>query len=472
MSKSISCQVLVVGAGPGGYVAAIRAGQLGLNTVIVEAERAGGTCLVRGCIPSKAMIHAATRFEQINSHVDEAKLGIHVPQPAQLNMGQLVDWKDAIVSRLSGGVEALLKKNKVTRISGWAQFSDAKNCTVDTPEGAVSIVAEHVILGTGSRATELPSLPFSENVISSTEALELRELPNHLVIVGAGYIGLELGIAYRKLGSKVTFIEGTDAIVPLFDQELTAPVAKWLNQHDVEVTYSARAQSVTDHGSGEGATLTYTDKNGIEQTIHADKVLVTTGRKPNTHDFGLENMCLDMDGAFVKVDKQCRTAMKNVWAIGDVVGEPMLAHKASAQGEMVAEIISGLKREFSPAVIPAVCFTEPELVGVGLTPALAKAQGIETKVGKFPFAAIGKALTMEAGQDGGFVRVTARKDNHVIIGIHAVGAHVAELSNQFATAIEMGARLEDLVNIIHVHPTLGEATMEAAMATLGHAIHI
>ena len=179
-----------------------------------------------------------------------------------------------------------------------------------------------------------------------------------------------------------------------------------------------------------------------------------------------------MDGAFVKVDNQCRTAMKNVWAIGDLVGEPMLAHKASAQGEMVAEIISGLKREFNPSVIPAVCFTEPELVGVGLTAVEAKSQGIETLVGKFPFAAIGKALAMEAGNDGGFVRITARKDNHVVIGIHAVGAHVAELSNQFATAIEMGARLEDLANTIHVHPTLGEATMEAAMLTLGHAIHI
>jgi len=343
---------------------------------------------------------------------------------------------------------------------------------VDTAQGIVNIKAEHVILATGSTATALPFLPYSENVISSTQALEQHELPNHLVVIGAGYIGLEMGIAYRKLGAKVTFVEGMDSIVPLFDKELTKPVATWLKNHNVEIEYSARAVSVIEHGTGEGATLTYSDKNGIEHSIHGDKILVTVGRRPNTQGYGLANMCVDMDGAFVKVDNQCRTAMKNVWAIGDLVGEPMLAHKASAQGEMVAEIISGLKREFNPSVIPAVCFTEPELVGVGLTAVEAKSQGIETLVGKFPFAAIGKALAMEAGNDGGFVRITARKDNHVVIGIHAVGAHVAELSNQFATAIEMGARLEDLANTIHVHPTLGEATMEAAMLTLGHAIHI
>jgi dihydrolipoamide dehydrogenase len=472
MTNSIKCKVLVIGAGPGGYVAAIRAGQLGLDTVIVEGDKAGGTCLIRGCIPSKALIHAASRFEDINSHYGDGKLGIVVSQPPQLNMPKLIQWKDSIVARLSGGVELLLKKNKVRQIKGWATFSDAKNCTVETSSGTQHIQAEHVILANGSRATELPFLPYSTNVISSTKALEQQELPNNLVVIGAGYIGLEMGIAYRKLGAKVTFIEGMDRIVPLYDKELTQPVANWLKNKGVNIEYNARAQSVIDHGIGEGATLKYTDKKGNEKKIHGDKILVTVGRRPNTQGYGLENMCVDMDGDFVKVDKQCRTAMKNVWAIGDLVGEPMLAHKASAQGEMVAEIISGLKREFNPRVIPAVCFTEPELVGVGLTPENAKAQKIETIVGKFPFAAIGKALAMDAGTDGGFVRITARKDNHVVIGIHAVGAHVAELSNQFVLAIEMGSRLEDLANTIHVHPTLGEATMEAAMASLGHAIHI
>ena len=200
-------------------------------------------------------------------------------------------------------------------------------------------------------------------------------------------------------------------------------------------------------------------------------MLVTVGRRPNTQGWGLENMCIDMQGASIKVDKQCRTSMKNVWAIGDLVGQPMLAHKASAQGEMVAEIIAGERREFDARAIPAVCFTEPEIVGVGLSPTEAKQQGIETVVGKFPFAAIGKALAMNAGTDGGFVRLTARADNHLVIGMHAVGTHVAELSNQFALALELGARLEDIAGTIHVHPTLGEATMEAALAGLGKAIH-
>ncbi len=468
--KQISCKVLVIGAGPGGYVAAIRAGQLGLDTVIVEGDRCGGTCLIRGCIPSKAMIHAATRFEELSAHTGDGKLGISITAKPELDMSKLVDWKESIVDRLSGGVEGLLKKNKVNRVVGWANFKDAKHCTVATADGDVEISAEHVILANGSSITELPSLPFSDNVITSTDALKLRTLPEHLVVIGAGYIGLEMGIAYRKLGAKVTFIEGLDRLLPLYDKEMTRPIQNWLKKHDVEVIYSARAQGVNDEGAK--PVLEYTDKDGNNQQIEGDKILVTVGRRPNTQGWGLENMCLDMDGAFVKVDNQCRTAMKNVWAIGDLVGEPMLAHKASAQGEMVAEIIAGERREFDPVAIPAVCFTEPEIVGVGLTPNEAKEQGIETTVGKFPFAAIGKALAMEAGSDGGFVRITARKDNHLILGIHAVGAHVAELSNQFALALEMGATLEDLANTIHVHPTLGEATMEAAMASLGHAIHI
>jgi dihydrolipoamide dehydrogenase len=468
--QSLSCKVLVVGAGPGGYVAAIRAGQLGLDTIIVEGERSGGTCLVRGCIPSKALIHAASRFEEINSHTGDGKLGITVNQPAELNLGKMIEWKDSIVDKLSGGVEGLLKKNGVKQVKGWATFKNAKTCKVVTEEGEVSITAEHVILANGSRPTELPFLPFSENVISSTEALDQTELPKHLVIIGAGYIGLEMGIAYRKLGSKVTFIEGLDRILPIYDKEMTQPIKTWLKKHDVTTVFNAKAKSVED--SSDKVILHYEDKNGELQTVEGDKVLVTVGRRPNTKGWGIENMCLDMDGPFVKINNQCQTAMKDVWAIGDLVGEPMLAHKASAQGEMVAEIISGLRREFDPVAIPAVCFTEPEIVSVGLTPDDAKVKNIETVVGKFPFAAIGKALAMEAGTDGGFVRITARKDNHLILGIQAVGAHVSELSNQYALALEMGACLEDLAKTIHVHPTLGEASMEAAMATLGHAIHM
>jgi len=475
MTAEKKCKVLVVGAGPGGYVAAIRAGQLGLDTLIVESDRTGGTCLIRGCIPSKALIHAASRYEELCAHFNEkesgsGKLGISLSAKPELDMNQTIAWKDEVVDKLNGGVEGLLKKAGVNIVKGWANFSDAKTCTVDTAEGPLTIKAEHVILANGSSVTELPNIPFSDNVISSTEALQLDAVPEHLVVIGAGYIGLELGIAYRKLGAKVTFVEGLDRILPIYDKEMTRPIETWLKKHKTDVIYKARATSVSD-ADGKPV-LTYTDKNGDEQHLQADKILVTVGRRPNTQGWGLENMCVDMNGPFIKVNDQNRTAMKNVWAIGDLVGEPMLAHKASAQGEMVAEIIAGHRRSFDPVVIPAVCFTEPEIVGVGLTPDEAKAQGIDVIVGKFPFAAIGKALTMEAGGDGGFVRVTARKDNQVILGIHAVGAHAAELSGEFALALEMGACLEDLAHTIHVHPTLSEATMEASLAALGKAIHI
>ncbi|UTW44175.1 dihydrolipoyl dehydrogenase [bacterium SCSIO 12696] len=464
------CKVLVVGAGPGGYVAAIRAGQLGLDTVIVEAARPGGTCLNVGCIPSKAMIHAATRFEELNKHFGEPHMGISVASKPELDMAAVVDWKNGIVQKLTSGIGQLLKKAKVERVEGWATFRDAKTCDVETEAGTVTVHAEHVILANGSVSTELPFMPYGGNVISSTEALQLNEVPENLAVVGAGYIGLELGMAMRKLGANVTFVEALDRILPIYDKEMTRPIETWLKKHQVDVHLAAKAKGVVDKA---GKTyLQYQDSNGNDQEVIADKVLVTVGRKPNTQGWGLENMCVDMEGGFVKVDNQCRTSMKNVWAIGDLVGEPLLAHKASAQGEMVAEIIAGQRREFDPVAIPAVCFTEPEICGVGLTPDEASAQGIDVVTGKFPFAASGRALAMDAGADGGFVRITARKDSHVIVGIHAVGAHVSELSGEFALALEMGARLEDIAGTIHVHPTLTEGTFEAALASLGHAIHI
>ncbi len=476
MATSKNCKVLVVGAGPGGYVAAIRAGQLGLDTIIVEAARPGGTCLNVGCIPSKAMIHAATRFEELSRHCgDDGHMGIRLADKPEVSMAGVVAWKDGIVKKLTNGIGALLKKAKVERIEGWAKFRDGKTCEVTLVDktgkkSIVSITAEHVILANGSVSTELPFMPWGGNVISSTEALSLTDVPENLVVVGAGYIGLEMGMAFRKLGSTVTFVEALDRILPIYDKEMTRPIEMWLKKHKVAVHLKAKAKGAVEK---DGKTyLQYTDASGEEKEVVADKILVTVGRRPNTQNWGLENMCVDMAGPFIKVDNQCRTSMKNVWAIGDLVGEPLLAHKASAQGELVAEIIAGERRVFDPVAIPAVCFTEPEICGVGLTPDEAKEAGIEVITGKFPFAASGRALAMDAGSDGGFVRITARKDNHVIVGIHAVGAHVAELSGEFALALEMGARLEDLAGTIHVHPTLTESTFEAALATLGHAIHI
>ncbi len=469
MSAVIGTQVLVVGGGPGGYVAAIRAGQLGLDTTLVEADRPGGTCLIRGCIPSKALIHVAATFEAMQRHAQGERLGIALPQPPTVDLAGAVRWKDGIVDRLSGGVSGLLKKAGVRVVSGWARFSDAKTCTVDGAQGAVTIRAEHVILATGSVPATLSALPPGDGVIGSAEALALTELPRRLVVVGAGYIGLELGSAFARLGAAVTFVEATDRILPGYDAALVRPVEQWLGRHGVEVLTGARAQGVIRDGDGLRLELRQGEAG---RTLSCDKLLVAVGRQPNTEGWGLERMAVDMDGAFVKVDAQCRTSMRNVWAIGDLVGEPMLAHKASAQGEMVAELIAGRRRAFAPNAIAAVCFTEPEIVAVGLSPEQAGEQGIDVVTGQFPLAANGRALTMDAGGDGGFVRVTARADNHQVVGIHAVGAHASELSGEFALAIEMGAVLEDIAGTIHVHPTMSETLPEAAWAALGRAIHI
>ncbi len=463
MPDTIHCKVLVVGGGPGGYVAAIRAGQLGLDTVLVEADKLGGTCLIRGCIPSKAIIHRAGQFEAMTHAANKAMPGIALSVPPALDMGALVTWKDGIVKKLNSGVAALLKRAKVRVIEGWAEFTDAKTCKVATKDGARIIETEHVILATGSKPVELPFLPFGGKVMSSAEALDLTELPRKLVVVGAGYIGLELGIALRKLGAEVTVVEALDRILPLYDAELVAPVAKWLKANGVTVHLSAKAKEL------DGNALAVETADGKTLKFVADKILVTVGRKPNTEGWGLENMAVDMAGKFVKVDDRCATSMKNVWAVGDLVGEPMLEHKAATQGEMVAEIIAGHKCRFDPASIPAVCFTEPEIVCAGLLPEDATKHG-EIVTGLFPFLANGRALSMDAGE--GFVRVVARKDDHRILGIQAVGAHVSELSAEFAHALEMGAVLEDIAGTIHVHPTLSEAFHESALRALGHAIHI
>ncbi len=465
MADHIHTKVLVIGGGPGGYVAAIRAGQLGLDTVLVEADKLGGTCLIRGCIPSKAIINAAGHFETMTRAVSGLH-GMKLAAAPTLDLAELVRWKETIVKKLSGGVAALLKRSKVRVVEGWAVFSDAKTCTVATRDGPQTISAEHVILANGSKPVALPFLPFGGPVISSTEALDLDELPKKLVVVGAGYIGLELGIAFRKLGAEVTIVEALDRILPLYDAELVAPVARWLKANGVTLHLGARARGLENDPTA----LRIESADGQSHSLAADRILVTVGRTPNTEGWGRENMALDMDGRFVKVDDQCRTAMANVWAVGDLVGEPMLEHKAAKQGDMVAEIIAGQKRRFDPASIPAVCFTEPEIVSAGLLPTDPAAQGDAVITAHFPFAANGRALSMDAGE--GFVRVLARKDDHRILGIQAVGAHVAELSAEFSLALEMGAVLEDIAGTIHVHPTLSEAFHEAALRALGHAIHI
>lgn len=460
-----STTLLVIGGGPGGYVAAIRAGQLGIPTVLVEGAELGGTCLNIGCIPSKALIHAADAFHQAASYAGESPLGIRAGAPT-IDVTRTVAWKDGIVKRLTGGVGALLKKKGVTVVRGWARILDGKTVEVETDGDARRIRCEHLLLATGSVPVELPFLPFGGNVVSSTEALAPATLPEHLVVVGAGYIGLELGIAYRKLGARVTVVEAAGRVLPAYDDELAKPVAASLKRLGVAVHLESSVLGLADDGRG----VRMKNSGGEESVLAADRILVAVGRRPRTEGYGLESLLLDMSGRHVRIDNQCRTSMRNVWAIGDLTGEPMLAHRAMAQGEMVAEIVAGKRRHFTPAAIPAVCFTDPEVVVVGMTPQEAATLGVDCITASFPFSANGRAMTLEATD--GFVRVVARRDNHVIVGWQAVGGAVSELSAAFVQSIEMGAQLEDVGGTIHAHPTLGEAVQEAALRALGHALHI
>jgi dihydrolipoamide dehydrogenase len=463
--NSQSTTLLVIGGGPGGYVAAIRAGQLGIPTVLVEGQALGGSCLNVGCIPSKAMIHAADEFEKACHFAKTSPLGIKVQSPS-VDVAQTVRWKDGIVSRLTGGVGALLKKAGVQVVQGWATIEDGKTVAVRNGQGqSQRWRCEHLLLATGSLPTELPFMPFGGSVISSTEALSPKELPKRLVVVGAGYIGLELGIAYRKLGAEVAIVEATPRVLPAYDEELTRPVLAALKRLGVVLHLSCSVQ-----GLAPGGAVRVRTPKADEFALPADQVLVAVGRQPRTQGCGLETLHLDMAGRSLRVDEQCRTSMRNVWAIGDLTGEPMLAHRAMAQGELVAEVIARHKRRFTPAAIPAICFTDPEVVAVGLSPSDAEAAGNDCISATFPFSANGRAMTIESTD--GFVRVVARRDNHLVVGWQAVGRAVSELASGFSQSIELGATLEDIAGTIHAHPTLGEAVQEAALRALGHAVHI
>ncbi|UJW77181.1 dihydrolipoyl dehydrogenase [Rhizobium sp. SL42] len=462
--KEIICKLLVIGAGPGGYTCAIRAGQLGVDTVIVEAERAGGTCLNIGCIPSKALIHAAEEYDNVSHMVGlSSPLGISV-ESAGLDLARTVAWKDGIVARLNSGVLALLARAKVKIVHGRARFRDGKTVEVETETGIQTIRAQAVVIATGSEPVDLPGLAFGGSVMSSTEALSLTAVPKKLVVVGAGYIGVELGTAFAKMGSKVTFVEAREQILPQYDRDLVAPVAKRLTALGVRVLNSTKVKGLTDDG------LVIKDAAGEEHRLAADKVLVAVGRRPRTKGLGLDELDLDRAGPFLRIDEHCRTSMRGVYAIGDLTGEPMLAHRAMAQGELVAEIVAGKRRSWDKRSIPAVCFTDPEIVAVGLSPDEARAQGFDIRVGQFPFSANGRAMTVS--RDDGFVRVVARADSNLVLGVQAVGFAVSELSAAFSLAIEMGARLEDIAATIHAHPTRSEGFQEAAMKALGHALHI
>ncbi|MEI4472636.1 dihydrolipoyl dehydrogenase [Frigidibacter sp. MR17.24] len=458
----LTCKLLIIGAGPGGYVCAIRAGQLGIDTVIVDPEPPGGTCLNVGCIPSKALIHAAEEFHRVATAA-QGPLGITAGAPA-IDLARTTGWKDGIVGRLTGGVATLLKRAKVRHVTGRATLRDGKSAVVATADGPLRIEAETIVIATGSAPVEVPSLPFGGSVISSTGALALTEVPRRLAVVGGGYIGLELGTAFAKLGSSVTVVEAAARILPQYDAELTRPVSARLEALGVRVLTGAKAEGL---GAAGGLRVWTTDGH---DEIAADRVLVTVGRRPVTAGFGLESLDLAMDGPFLRVDERCRTSMRGVYAIGDVTGEPMLAHRAMAQGEMVAGLVAGERLGWDRRAIPSVCFTDPEIVSVGLSPEAARAAGETVEVASFPLAANGRALT--TGREDGFVRVVARAGDHLVLGLQAVGAGLSELAAAFALVLENALVLEDVAGTIHAHPTEGEALHEACLRALGRGLHL
>lgn len=462
----LKTRLLIIGGGPGGYVAAIRAGQLGIDTILVEKDALGGTCLNVGCIPSKALIHAAEEFHTLSrAAAGVSNTGIR-SQGVSIDLAATVAWKDGIVNRLTGGVGALLKKAGVKVVFGTARVLDGKSVAVGEGLQRQIITAEAMVIASGSTPVELPFLPFGGDVLSSTQALALSEVPKSIAIIGGGYIGLEIGTALAKLGSTVTVVEAAERILPQYDEELKRPVAARLKHLGIEVRTGTVARGQSKDRPG----VIVESSSGPESVIPADKILVTVGRRPALAGWGIEELGLAMDGPYLRIDDRCRTSMRGVYAIGDVTGEPMLAHRAMAQGEIVAEIVAGRSRTWDKRAIAAICFTDPEIVSVGQSPDQARSSGVEYKVGTFPFRANGRAMTL--GREDGFIRIVARAENNVVLGIQAVGAGVSELAASFGLAVEMGALLEDVAGTIHAHPSLGEALQEASFAALGQAIHV
>ena len=461
--------VVVIGSGPGGYVAAIRAGQLGFKTAIIEREALGGVCLNVGCIPSKAMI-TATHMLHRAQH-DFPTMGLNIKGDITVDMKKLVTWKQSVSDKMSGGVKQLLKGNNVTVFQGQADFKTNKEITVKSTSGTESIQAKYFIVATGSRPIEIPGFPFDEkDICSSTGALAFDAIPKRIVVIGGGYIGLEISSYLRKLGTEVTILEAQPALLAgVVDPDCAQIVTRKLEKAGVKVIYGAKAKS--QKKTKDGYEVTY-DLNGKEEVIKTDKILVTVGRRPNGDQSNLKAAGIATDErGFVKVDAQRRTNVQHIFAIGDICGQPMLAHKASHEGVMVPEIISGINRVYDAKTVPAVVFTDPEIAAAGMTEAEAKAKGYnDLLISKFPFAANGRAVSMMETE--GFVKMIADKKTHVVLGIHIVGPEASNLISEAALAIEMGARLEDIALTIHPHPTLGETMMEAAEATLGHAIHI
>jgi dihydrolipoamide dehydrogenase len=455
-------EAAVIGSGPGGYVAAIRLGQLGKETVLIERESLGGVCLNIGCIPSKALIRVA----KLKQRIEAAKqIGLEVTG-VNVDFGKVQAWKQGVVGRLVSGVEYLLKGNNVQVMKGTGKFTGAHQLEVATGSGTELVEAEDIIIATGSRYFDLPAFKFNgTTIISSTEALSFQQVPKRLAIIGGGVSGLEMGTMYAQLGCKVTVIEMLDQLLPGTDIDLVRIVERSLRRLGVEYHVKSKANEFRD------GKIYATLEDGKEHAFEADKVLVTVGRRPNSDGIGLEKAGVQTDShGFIQVNKRMQTNVPGVYAIGDVVGPPMLAHKASKEGIVAAEVIGGLNSEADFHAIPGVIFTDPEVATVGLTESQAREKGYDPIVGKFPFTALGRALL--AGETEGFAKIVADKASNLVLGVHIVGSEASDMISEAALAIEMGATLDDIGFTVHPHPTLPESVMEAAEAAKGKAIHI
>ncbi len=459
----VQADVVVLGSGPAGYVCAIRLAQLGKKVTVIEKSDLGGVCLNRGCIPSKALIYAGTLFEKLSHSAD---IGIEV-KGATVNLKKMIEWKETVVKKLTGGVGGLLKANGCQVIAGDAKFTGPKTIEVKTASGTDTVTFNSCVIASGSRPTKLPNLEVdNKTVLDSTGALTLTEIPKSMLCIGGGYIGLELGTFYSKVGTKVTVVEAGPALLGVVDPELTQVVQKRLQKREVEILLGTK---IKNFGKVTAKGVEVTFDNG--KTAIFEKILVTIGRTPNTDAIGLEKTGVKLDAkGFIPIDPQRRTSVPHLYAIGDAAGQPLLAHKGSKEGIVAAEAIAGRKTIYDVRAMPAVIFTDPEIATVGLSEAEAKAAGYTPQIGRFPFAANGRALSVV--EPDGFVKMIGDAKTGRLLGVHIVGAEASNLISEAALAIEMGAHVEDLALTVHPHPTLPETMMEAAEATLGHAIHI
>ena len=461
--------LIVIGTGPGGYVAAIRAAQLGMKVACVEKETSlGGTCLNIGCIPSKALLSSSEKFIEFKNHSNEHGI---LADKINFDINKMMQRKNKIVKKLTTGIEFLFKKNKITHISGHASFVDNSTINVKNDEDERRYSASNFIIATGSSSINIPAISIDEkNIVSSTGALSLEKIPSTMLVIGGGYIGLEMGSVWSRLGAKVTVVEALDRIVPTMDGEIAAEFMKSLQKQGMEFKLSHKVISAKSSSKNIEVTMeAIKDTKQIKDKF--DIVLMAIGRKPNTENLNLEKIGIKLNGQkAIVIDKKFKSSVDNIYAIGDVVPGPMLAHKAEEEGITCVEIIKGQKTHVNYENIPAIVYTNPEVASVGKTEEQIKKSNIEYKVGKFPFMANGRALTTSASE--GFVKILVDKKTDSILGAHIIGHDAGQLIAEIVTTMEFGGSAEDIARICHAHPTTSEAVKEAAMNIEGRAIHI